>query len=163
MGQYSKQIFSWTLVLLWMGLIFYMSAQPATQSQEMSKGVVEVVVQTVERVAPSLAEQLDIRYLHHIVRKNAHFIIYLILGVLVINALNVSVVEGWKGIVFALSICILYAISDEVHQLFVPGRSGEVRDVIIDSAGSSVGIGVYLGLTNVMEKVRARGENGGIF
>lgn len=142
--------------MLWMGLIFYMSAQPATQSQQMSKGVVEVVVQTVERVAPSVAQQLDIRYLHHIIRKNAHFIIYLVLGVLVINALNVSGIDGRRGIVLALSICILYAISDEVHQLFVPGRSGEVRDVIIDTAGSSVGIGIYLGLANVKEKVRAR-------
>lgn len=144
MRKYMKQIISWALVLIWMGLIFYMSAQPGNESQNMSKGVVEVVIQAVERVAPRVAEQLDIRNLHHLIRKSAHFFVYLVLGLVVMNALNVSGIQGRRGIILSLTICILYAISDEVHQLFVPGRSGEVMDVIIDSLGSSAGIATYL-------------------
>lgn len=53
---------------------------------------------------------------------------------------------------FALLICVLYAISDEVHQKFIPGRSGEVRDVIIDTAGASVGISVYLLFGMIVKK-----------
>lgn len=49
-------------------------------------------------------------------------------------------------------ICILYAISDEVHQLFVPGRGGQVRDVIIDSAGAIAGILGYNGLSRIRSK-----------
>lgn len=137
-----KKILSWTLVILWMGLIFYLSHQPATESNQLSTGITEVIIQTIEKVAPNL--ELDIRSLNHIARKNAHFFAYLVLGVLVINALRVSGVRGYSRIGLALLICVLYAISDEVHQIFIPGRSGEVRDVLIDSAGSSVGILVYM-------------------
>ena len=44
----------------------------------------------------------------------------------------------------ALIVCVLYAISDEVHQMFVPGRGPGIKDVLIDSAGATVGIGVYM-------------------
>ncbi len=137
-----KKILSWILVILWMGLIFYLSHQPAAESSELSTGITEVIIQTIEKLAPNV--ELDIRNLNHIVRKNAHFFAYLVLGVMVINALRASGVRGYNSIGLALLICVLYAISDEVHQIFIPGRSGEVRDVLIDSAGASVGILVYM-------------------
>ena len=148
-----RKILSWTAVILWMALIFYLSHQPAADSNELSTGITEVIIQTIEKVAPNM--ELDIRSLNHIVRKNAHFFAYLVLGVLVINALRVNGVKGYRSIALALGICILYAISDEVHQLFIPGRSCEVRDVIIDAAGASVGIVVYL----VVGKVVGRRKN----
>lgn len=61
-----------------------------------------------------------------------------------INALRRRGVTGISSIIFSLLICILYAISDEIHQVFVPGREAQVKDVIIDSGGAAVGIGVYL-------------------
>ena len=70
-----------------------------------------------------------------------------------INALRRSGVYGYRSIVLVLLICVLYAISDEVHQLFVPDRGGEVKDIIIDSVGATVGIGVYL-LTSSVGKLR---------
>jgi VanZ family protein len=39
-----------------------------------------------------------------------------------------------------------YAVTDEVHQLFVSGRSGEVRDILIDTIAGALGIALYLGL-----------------
>ena len=66
-----------------------------------------------------------------------------------INALRRSGVYGYRSIVLALLICVLYVISDEVYQLFVPGRGGQVKDIIIDSAGATVGIGVYLLISSV--------------
>ena len=59
------------------------------------------------------------------------------------NALMRSGVIGFKAFIFSLMFCILYAISDELHQLFVPGRGAQVKDVLIDSFGSFVGIGFY--------------------
>ena len=145
-----QKFLSWAAVILWMALIFYLSNQPATDSSELSRGVTEVIVTTIEKVAPHT--EFDISNFNHIVRKNAHFFIYFVLGMLVINALRRSGVYGIRGIGFALLICVLYAISDEVHQLFIPGRSGEVRDVLIDSAGASVGIGVYLVIGRVVNR-----------
>ncbi|WP_216831392.1 VanZ family protein [Alkalihalobacterium elongatum] len=137
-----KKILPWTAVILWMALIFYLSHQPATVSNDLSTGITEVIVETVEKVAPNM--EFDIGAFNHLVRKNAHFIAYFILGILVMNALRYSHLPLLRKVGLALLICILYAISDEVHQIFIPGRSGEVRDVLIDTAGASVGIGLYL-------------------
>lgn len=133
----------WLLVALWMVLIFYLSHQPATKSNGLSKGATEIIVETVEKVAPKV--DINKRGFNHIIRKNAHFFAYLVLGILVANGLRSSGVNGFKAIGLALLICVLYAISDETHQLFVPGRGGQAKDVIIDSAGAVVGILGYSG------------------
>ncbi|MDE5414019.1 VanZ family protein [Alkalihalobacterium chitinilyticum] len=143
--------FSWTAVIAWMALIFYLSHQPATVSSELSSEVTEVIIEIIETVAPNT--QFEFGNLNHLVRKNAHFFAYLVLGLLTINALRRSGSTGYRSIGVALVICILYAITDEVHQLFIPGRSGEVRDVLIDTAGASVGIGLYWLFSRLRQKV----------
>lgn len=82
--------------------------------------------------------------LHHFIRKNAHFFIYLILGVLVKYALNSSGIKGVKAIGIGLLICVGYAFSDEAHQLLVPGRGGQLSDVVIDSWGAGLGIALHI-------------------
>ncbi len=136
------KLLCWAVVVLWMALIFNLSSQVADQSNELSTGFTEIVVKALEKVAPKAS--FDMGSLNHLVRKNAHFFTYLILGILVINALRRSGVQGYQSIAWAAAICILYAVSDEVHQLYVPGRGAQVKDVLIDSAGSMVGIGLYL-------------------
>ena len=151
-----SKILSWTVVIFWMILIFNLSSQVAQQSNQLSTGIAEIIIKTVERIVPQV--DLDIYKLNNLVRKSTHFFLYLIFGLLVINALRRSGVYGYRSIVLVLLICVLYAISDEVHQLFVPDRGGEVKDIIIDSAGATVGIGVYL-LTSSVGKLRRKVEN----
>ena len=50
--------------------------------------------------------------------------------------------KNWISMV-TLAYCVFYAAIDEIHQLFVPGRSGEIKDVLIDSCGSFIGIHFY--------------------
>lgn len=135
-----KQIFSWTMVIMWMGLIFFLSAQVATESDSLSLGLTEGLMRIIEKISPGM----DVGSIlsNHVVRKLAHFFAYLILGVLVLNALTKSGYTRTSIGAMALAICVLYAVSDEVHQLFVPGRSGQVKDVLIDSVGAMVGIGL---------------------
>lgn len=147
-----QKTLSWAAVILWMGLIFHLSHQAAAASRELSTGVTEIVLAFIEKVVPN--EDLDVSSIHHIIRKNAHFFIYFFLGMLVLHALNMSKGTGCKTIGLALLICVLYAISDEVHQLFVPGRGAQVKDVLIDSAGASVGIVGYLLLSRLINIVR---------
>ena len=95
-----------------------------------------------------------------IVRKSAHFLEYLILGILMIN-----VVKNYKDInncLFFMSLlfCIMYAISDEVHQLFIPGRSCEILDVLIDSTGSLIGIFIYYLFNS--RRLKERVKHGGV-
>lgn len=136
-----NKLLSYTTVILWMAIIFYFSHQPANASNELSTGITDVIVIAVEKVTPH--SDFIVGNVNHLVRKNAHFFIYLVLGVLLIHSLLLSGVDGYKGIGLALFICVLYAISDEVHQLFVFGRGAQVKDVFIDSVGAFVGIGVY--------------------
>lgn len=136
-----NKFLSWTAVLLWMVVIFNLSSQPAHQSNKLSTGVTQVIVETVAKVAPNT--NFDIS--NHIVRKNAHFFAYLILGVVVMNAI--------RGKSLSLLICVLYAIWDEVHQMFVPGRGPGVKDVFIDSSGAAVGILVCLVIMRIKKKV----------
>lgn len=148
-----SKILSWTVVIFWMILIFNLSSQVAQQSNQLSTEITEIIVKTFERIVPQA--DLDIYKLNNLVRKSTHFFTYLIFGLFVINALIRSGVYGYRSIGLALLICVLYVISDEVHQLFVPGRGGEVKDVIIDSAGAIVGIGLYL-LTSSVGKLRKK-------
>lgn len=140
----SKYI-AWILVVGWMGCIFYLSHQPASSSSELSTGIMSFLLSIIKW----LPFQFDQTIVHFFIRKGAHFFAYLILGMLVCHALNINRFRFFV----ALTICIVYAITDEVHQLFIEGRSGEVRDVVIDSFGSIVGIVVYLFVKKLKNKV----------
>ena len=144
------RIISWVAVILWAVLIFSLSHQPVVQSSQLSVGITEVIVKSFEKVTPN--EGFDIGSLNDIVRTNAHFFTYLVLGILMINTLRKSGVHGFQSLGMALLICVLYAVSDEVHQIFVPGRDAEVKDVLIDSAGASVGVLMYLVISRLMKK-----------
>lgn len=134
-------LISWTAVILWMSIIFYLSHQPGSQSSELSLNFAEPLIEAVEKVSPEASVYIE--DFHTYVRKSAHFIAYLIMGILSVNALKASGVQGFRKISMAFAICLLFAASDEFHQLFIDGRSGEARDVLIDSAGALVGIGIY--------------------
>ena len=90
-------------------------------------------------------------YAGRLMRKSAHFIAYLILGFLVSHAMkNESfTATAWKRRGTTLLICVAYAISDEFHQVFVPGRGPLLKDVLIDGSGASLGILLYVGVREV--------------
>lgn len=134
-------IISWAAVFLWMGIIFYLSAQVAAQSDELSQGIAERLLSVAAKAFPGL--NVDYIQSNFIVRKSAHFLTYLVLSVLTMNALRRSGIKGVRQIAIAIAICVLYAISDEAHQLFVPGRSGQLKDVLLDSEGAIVGAALY--------------------
>jgi VanZ family protein len=144
----------WLIVVIWMLLIFNLSSQPAQNSDKLSIGVTEKVVETVENVTPKTELNLD--SLNHIVRKNAHFFIYLALAIWVQIALSKNRIIGYKRLLLVIGICVLYASSDEYHQLFVAGRGAQVKDVFIDSAGAIVGIVVYRIVNRFLSKKKRK-------
>ena len=147
-----KTIFA-VLLVLWMGFIFSMSCENAEKSSNTSGQTIRVVLSTVpefekqpEEVKVNIIEELQF-----IVRKSAHFIGYMILGILA-SGLILQYENINKKYPLAFLICVIYAISDEIHQLFVPGRSGQVRDVLIDSAGSLLGIILVMAFVKILIK-----------
>ena len=147
-----KSIFA-VLLVLWMGFIFSMSCENAEKSSNTSGQTIKVVLSTVPEFEkqPEDVKVNIIEELQFIVRKSAHFIGYMILGILASGLIlyygNIN-----KKYLLAFLICVIYAISDEIHQLFVPGRSGQVRDVLIDSAGSLLGIIIVMTFEKLLIK-----------
>lgn len=136
-------LFSWIAVISWMAIIFMFSSQSGKTSNNLSIKVTKTVIHT-NKATYSIANKNNIAKANYIVRKNAHFFLYLVLCVFVSNALRKSGTEGIKLAIFSISICFFYAISDEYHQLFVQGRESRLKDVIIDTLGALVGYGIYL-------------------
>lgn len=136
-----KELISWLAVVFWLVVIFLFSAQPAYKSADLSKGLAEIIVKIVKKISPNTTINLGV--LNHYLRKTAHFFLYLVLGILVMNVLRVVGVRKEKRFVVALLVCVLSATIDEFHQLFVPGRGGQIKDVVLDSIGALVGISIY--------------------
>lgn len=140
MNRNKKGIIYWLAVIFWFILIFILSAQPVYKSNGLSKGIAKEIMKIIEYIIPD--NDISLARLNHYLRKFAHFFAYMILGILIMNVLSAIKINGKKRIVLALLICIVYAITDEFHQLFVPGRGAQVKDVIIDTLGALSGIGV---------------------
>lgn len=149
---YRQKWLAWALVVGWMGLIFYLSHQPASASSALSSGVVQTIVSFVESIFSVPLADSDL--LHVIVRKGAHLFAYFVLALFVFHAFQVSMWTKRATIGMTIVVCVLYAVTDEVHQLFIPGRSGQVTDVLIDTIGSVLGIGCYLLGTFVYKRFR---------
>lgn len=139
-----KKLILYILIFLWMSLIFFFSNQPSNESTNVSDGIMSKMINIVETITNHefSNEQIDNIYEYGItpLRKCAHFTIYFILGILFYLLIKDYNLELNKTLVISLLFCIIYACSDEIHQLFIFGRSGEVRDVLIDSLGSFLGI-----------------------
>ena len=76
--------------------------------------------------------------------KVLHVVEYAVLGYLVARALGNYGLTNKKLFIRACTLCVLYGISDEVHQMFVPHRSPSFVDILADGIGSSLGIGLYI-------------------
>lgn len=138
------------LTIVWMAVIFAFSARPADESEEDS---IQVGMMIGRIFIPEFEEwSQESRYefaerIDHPVRKTAHATEYAILGLLVAGAYinnggkDKSERTGiGKGILIPWAVATVYAATDEFHQLFVPGRSGQISDVLLDSAGVMAGL-----------------------
>lgn len=137
-----RKIFA-VAALLWMIVIFSFSAKVAEDSEEMSRSVGMLIGKAVIKEYkewPGKRQAAFAAKIDYPVRKAAHASEYALLGILLTGAI-LDIRKPWKRQLLA---CFLigaaYAASDEFHQLFVPGRSGQIRDVMIDSAGVAAGI-----------------------
>lgn len=119
------------LVIIWMMLIFIMSSFNANDSSNQSNFIVNILV--------SIFNIHNIDILSLIVRKLAHLTEYAILGVLVYNLTHSYNQKTY----IVLFISTLYAITDEIHQYFVPGRSCQITDIMIDTIGIIIGVYLY--------------------
>ena len=130
----------WLPPLIWMVLIFSASADAA--SVHHSSRLFEPFMRWL---FPHLA-QSRIDEIHYVIRKCAHMAEFGLLALLLWQAIRHTYHPAvrrwhWPHAGLALAIVLLYAVSDEIHQIFISGRNGQISDVVIDTVGGAAGLG----------------------
>jgi hypothetical protein len=111
-------------LIIWAGIIFWFSSLPTV-------------------------ETTDVFWQDFLLKKSAHFIEYLVFALLLFRSLkNTSGLSKTKLLWITLLLSLIYAVSDELHQSFVPGREPRIRDVVIDTLGAASVLFVITKLTN---------------
>lgn len=150
----AKKIILSIILILWLGLIFYFSNQDALTSENTSDNVASIVIDKVHPNIEAKEKETLIENSRLIVRKSAHFLIFLVLGILVyltLKTYNLSNV-----LILSILFCLVYALFDEIHQIFINERSFSLFDVLIDTFGSSIGILICNFLTIKFDKSRRK-------
>lgn len=157
------KILSVTAVILCMVLIFAFSAENSEESADTSKGISLFITRLFTPDFESMSDmekQAVLKSFTGAVRTAAHFSVFALLGFLSANALNCFVAKPVIRTISAIIFGFLYAVSDEIHQHFVPGRACEIKDVAIDTAGVIVGTLFFAAVLFTINKLTKKKPNG---
>lgn len=161
---FKSKYFPAALLFLWMLVIFLFSMENGDESEAASTGIIGVIgrmIYTDFEAWPLDAQLAFVEKISYPIRKAAHMTEYAILGMLGLWTFRSWRLPQKRAAWFALLCSALYAATDEFHQLFVPGRSGQITDVLFDTTGACLGIGLVL-FALVIRKKRGRHKNADI-
>ena len=133
--------------------IFIFSNQNGDESGSTSRGFTEKIIEILKidkNLNESEKEKL-IEDSQFIIRKLAHFTIYTIAGINIYGFVNTYEIKKKNKILGVLILGIIYAISDEIHQMFSGDRTPAIRDVFIDSCGVLFGICIFLAINKIIK------------
>lgn len=143
------------IIILLLGtfyIIFGFSSQNGEESGNLSGKIAKFVIEQL----PIQKTQQILKRAEGIIRKIAHFSIYTVVGFLLMSFVSTYHLKENKRIGISLLIGIMYATTDEIHQKFVPGRSCQITDVIIDSMGVLLGILLLLTILKIHKKIKIK-------
>ena len=151
-----KSVILLIIVILWMGFIFLMSSDTGEDSGSKSRNIIVFIVSKYDKITNASPEIIKyhnsyefISKVEHVFRKMCHFGEYFILGILLISFLiSLNKFSVSKIVIYSLLIVFFYACTDEFHQTFVDGRSGEILDISIDTLGGFTGLGIVFLINN---------------
>lgn len=151
--------------VIWLFIICGFSGNNGESSSSLSMRIT-VKIADIINIDDSQLEEYNqtLEKMNYAVRKTAHMCEYAILFILLAIPLYINVVfkninelEFWKMWMITLLLCIFFASTDEIHQLFVNGRSGKFTDVCIDTAGASIG-GLFLLCIHKLSNRKIKGK-----
>lgn len=153
---------SWVPAVIVMVIIFSFSATPAANSNDSSKTIATQVLRIYEDITNN---EIDISTregildrLNHIIRKGAHFLEFALLAWCI--GLHFAVLKpGKRGLfAYATGFSAAYALTDEIHQYFIPGRSCQLSDVLLDSCGAATGALIFIFMMYLAKRLRSKGK-----
>ena len=152
---------STALVLIIMIIIFLFSSQQQEQSESLSFSIGDAMWDTgffefdlfnPIRESYDAGNEPFILFVQRLVRKLAHVFIFTVLAFFIRICLE-SWFSGKKHLLlYSFLIGAVYAVSDEVHQLLVPTRSGSIQDILLDCGGVLLGILIAAGTIRLVRK-----------
>lgn len=153
MGLKIQRIIFGILTIATFVTIFIFSSQNGNLSGTTSRGFTRKIVEILQidrNLSESEKENL-IESCQYIIRKTAHFSIYAIAGINMYGFINTYNIKKKNKILVTLLVGIIYAISDEIHQMFSGDRTPAIRDVVIDSCGVLFGICMFLAINKIIK------------
>ena len=131
------------LVISVLMMIFAFSTQNAEKSSTLSGNVVTKIVDTYPGTKNlSYDSKLSIiNNYHNLIRKMAHFTEYMLLSIVATGFFSTFGIDRSRKLLIVFGVCVTYAISDEIHQLFTGGgRAFTIFDIGVDSLGVCTGL-----------------------
>lgn len=148
-----KVIFNISLIIICMAIVFIFSSEQGKESRSTSRKVTETIVQIISDKPIEENEEL-VHNVDKVVRKLAHYTIYTVLGFVLMNFFYNTDKSLKEKIKYTLICGTGYAITDEIHQLFVSERSARLFDVGIDTLGVITGISIYLIAIKIIKSIK---------
>ncbi len=132
------------MVIIWMVVIFFFSSQPGAESTKTSDSASYQIIEWQNYLFHQKKSEVELmaqaETIGLVVRKVAHMSEYALLALLLAFYLSCYSFTTKNWLLLTWGVTVFYAISDEIHQLFVPGRAGKITDVCIDSVGAAIGV-----------------------
>ena len=140
--------------------IFQFSSENAEVSGSRSTEIMRKIINNFPytKNLSEMTKNKIIKRAEPILRKLAHFSIYMVVGILIMTFVSTYKLLLWKKLLISIMVGLVYAISDEFHQTFIQGRSGELRDVLIDTTGVICGIIIVLIIISVYKALREKSK-----
>ncbi len=129
----------WLLTVAVMYVIFMFSAATADESEQVSQNLLGLIIEYIGQFIS-----------HNTLRKLAHFTEFAALGFCMTGAIHFTFEK--RNFFVSFIPCVVYSISDEIHQHFVPGRACRVFDMFVDSCGIATGILIFMALILLISK-----------
>lgn len=136
-----KRYVRWIPVVIVMSIIFYFSHAPAVISSQTSAATTSTMLGLFKKwFGVNPFSQIMANSLEVIIRQVAHVVEFMLLAMTFYYAYYSQVKSRKRMIWITLFFSIGYAVTDEIHQIFIPGRAAELVDIITDACGAAVGI-----------------------
>lgn len=159
-----KQVIGLLLIIVWMVTIFCFSNQKGTQSSitsnKVTKEIIEVLPST-KNLEENQKKEI-VKKVNPVMRKIAHYTIYLVGGILIMFFITTFELSEKRTIIYSTLIGLIYAITDEIHQMFMDGRTAKVTDVFIDTLGVITGIVIYITIEKIIYCIKSKYDKSGL-
>ena len=144
------------ILLFWTFItIFGFSSQDAEQSGNLSEKITKKIIDKVPNIEKQNQEYI-IERTEKVIRKIAHFSIYTLVGFLLMAFISTYKIVEKTRVITSLLIGAIYAMSDEIHQSFIPGRSPQITDVMLDSLGVLCGILILMLILKITDNIKLK-------